>query len=147
MIPNGEGWHYVVVEELPALLREVTSKHHSDFYCLTCLHSFRRKKKLESQKKVCENKDICNTVMPSEDTKVLEFDQYQKHEKAPFIIYADLECLIEKIDGCKSNLENSSTTKVGKHTQSGFSMSTLSSFKCIENKHDVYRGKYYMKVL
>ena len=48
--------------------------------------------------------------MPSEDTKILEFNQYQKSDKAPFIIYADLECIIEKINGCKNNPENSSTT-------------------------------------
>ena len=29
--------------------------------------------------------------MPSEDTKILEFDQYQNPDKTPFIIYADLE--------------------------------------------------------
>ena len=44
--------------------------------------------------------------MPSQDTKILEFNQYQKSEKVPFIIYADLECIMEKIDGCKSNPEN-----------------------------------------
>ena len=32
--------------------------------------------------------------MPAEDTKILEFNQY----KAPFVIYADLQCIIEKID-------------------------------------------------
>ena len=36
--------------------------------------------------------------MPSEDTKILEFNQYQKSDKAPFIIYADLEYIIEMID-------------------------------------------------
>ena len=36
--------------------------------------------------------------MPSEDTKILEFNQYQKSDQTPFIIYADLECLIEQID-------------------------------------------------
>ena len=36
--------------------------------------------------------------MPSEDTKILEFNQYQKSDQIPFIIYADLECLIEHID-------------------------------------------------
>ena len=50
--------------------------------------------------------------MPCKDTKILEFNQYQKSNKAPFVIYADLECLKEKIDGCKNNPENSSTTKV-----------------------------------
>ena len=83
--------------------------------------------------------------MPSEDTKILKFNQYQKSDKAPFIIYADLDCIIEKIDGCKNNLENSSTTEVSEHTLSRFSMSTIYSFRSIENKHDVYRGKDCMK--
>ena len=85
--------------------------------------------------------------MPLEDTKILEFNQYQKSDKAPFIIYADLECIIEKIDGCKNNPENSSTTNVSKHIPSGFSMSTISLFRSIPNKHDVYRGQDCMKKL
>ena len=32
MIPNGEVWHYLVVKELSALLRGITSKHHGDFF-------------------------------------------------------------------------------------------------------------------
>ena len=80
-----------------------------------------------------------------EDTKILEFNQYQKPDKGPFIIYADLECIIPKIDGCKNNPENSPTTKVTEHIPSGFSLSAISSFRSIENKHDVYRGKDYMK--
>ena len=83
--------------------------------------------------------------MHSEDTKILEFNQYQKSDKAPFVIYAGLECLIEKIDRCKNNHENSFTTKVGKHIPSGFSMSTISLFKSIENRHDACRGKDCMK--
>ena len=65
--------------------------------------------------KVCDNKDFCNTVMP---------------DKALFIIYADLESLIVKIDGCKSNLEKLSATKLREHIPSGFQhLSRLSSFK------------------
>ena len=103
------------------------------------------KNKVESHKKVCENKDFCNIIMPSEETKILEFNQYQKSDKTPYIIYPDLECLIEKIDGCKNNPENSSTIKASEHIPSYFSMSTVSSFKSIENKHDVHRGKDCMK--
>ena len=123
-------------KKLSALLRGITSKHHGDIYCLNCFRSFATKSKLQSHKTVCENKDFCNIIMPSEDTKILEFNQYQKSDKAPFIIYADLECIIEKIDGCKNNPENSSTTKVSTHISSGFSMSTISSFRSKENKHD-----------
>ena len=52
---------------------------------------------------------------------------------------------MQKIDGYKNNPENSSTTNVSKHIPSDFSMSTISSFRSIENKHDVYRGKDCMK--
>ena len=79
--------------------------------------------------------------MPSEDTTMLEFNQYKKSDKAPFNIYSDLECLTEKIDGCKNNTENSVTTKAGEQIPSGFSISIILSFKSIENKHDIYRGK------
>ena len=49
-------------------------------------------------------------VIPSEDTKILEFNEYQKSDKAPLIIHADLECLIENIGGYKNNSQNSFTT-------------------------------------
>ena len=55
------------------------------------------------------------------------------------------ECLIEKIDGCKNNPENSSTIKVGENIASGFGMSMISSFKGIENKHNIHRVKDSMK--
>ena len=35
--------------------------------------------------------------MASEDTKILEFNQYKKTYKAPSIIYADLECIIKRL--------------------------------------------------
>ena len=84
--------------------------------------------------------------MPSNDAKISEVNQYQKLDKSPFIIQADLECIIEKIGACKNNPENSSSTKEIEHIPSGFSMSTICSFRSIENTNDVYRGKDYMKM-
>ena len=73
--------------------------------------------------------------MPSEDTKILEFNQYQKSDKAPVIIHADLEY----------NPENSFTTKLSTHIPSGFPMSEIPSLRTTENNHDVNRGKDCMK--
>ena len=111
-ISNGEKWYYLAVRKLSVLLRGITSKSHSDFYCLNWVYTFRTKIKLELHKRVCENKDFCNIIFPSDDTKILEFSQSHKSDKLLFIICADLECIIEKIHGCKNNPENSSTTKV-----------------------------------
>ena len=83
--------------------------------------------------------------MPSEYTKMFELNKYQRSHKLLFIIYENLQCIIEKIDGYKNNPENSSTEKVSKHIPSGFTMSTILSFRSMENKHDVYTGKDCMK--
>ena len=65
--------------------------------------------------------------MPSEGTKILQFNQYQKSNKTPFLTYADLESLIEKIDGCKNNPEKSSTTKA--------SQDIRQVFQCLQYLH------------
>ena len=55
--------------------------------------------------------------------------------------------IIEKIDGYGINPENSSTPKVSEQIPSGFFMSTVSFFKDIENKQDMYRGKEFCEFL
>ena len=65
--------------------------------------------------------------------------------KVPFIIYADLECLLEKMSTYHNNHEKSSTTKINKHTPSGYSLFTYCSFDTTKNKLDYYRGKNCMK--
>ena len=56
MIPKEEkeGWHYLAVKKISALLRRITSKHNSDSYCLKCLHSFRTETELKCHEKVCQ---------------------------------------------------------------------------------------------
>ena len=140
MISNGENWHYLVVKKLSGLLREITSNHKEDFYCLNCFHSYRTKNKLEAHKKICENHDYCHVEMPNEDNKIIKYNQGEKSIKLPFIIYADLECLLEKISTCNNNPEESSTTEINKHTPSGYSLFTHCSFDKTKNKIDYYRG-------
>ena len=48
-----------------------------------------------------------------------------KSGKMPYIMYAVVESLIEKINGCANNIENSSTTKMGEHIACGYLKSTM----------------------
>ena len=64
---------------------------------------------------MCENKDFCGIVIPSENDNILEFNQYMKSDKVPSIIYAGIESLIKKIDGCTNNPEKSLATNLGEH--------------------------------
>ena len=42
--------------------------------------------------------------MPNKDNNMIEFNG-KDYGKAPFVIYADLECLLEKISTCYNNPE------------------------------------------
>ena len=73
--------------------------------------------------------------MPLEKDNILEFNQHMKSDKIWYIIYANIESLIKKIDGCANNLEKNLqifNTKIW-------------AFDHIENKHILYRGEDCMK--
>ena len=143
MITKGKKWHYLVLKSLSALLRGTTSKYDGDFYCLNCFHSHSTKNKLEKHEKVCNDHDYCYVEIPSEYNKILKYNHGQKSMKAPFIIYADLEYLLEKMTTCHNNPEKSSTTKI--ITPSGYSLFTNCSFDVTKNNLDCYRGKDCME--
>ena len=144
MITEVEKWHYFAVKSLSALLRLKTGNNHGDFYCINCFCAYTTENKLESRKKVCENHD-CSIEMPNEDNKILKYNHGEKSMKAPFIIYADLESLLEKMNTCYDSPEKSSTTKINKHTPSGYSLFTHCSSDGSKNKIGYYRGEDCMK--
>ena len=145
IITDGEKWHYLVVKNLPGLLRGITSSHKEDFYCLNCFRSYRTKNKLEAHKKICGNHDYCNIEMPTKDNNTIKYNQGEKYIKLPFVVYADLECLLEKMSTCQNNPNESSTTEINKHTPSGYSLFTHCPFDKSKNKLNHYRGKDCMK--
>ena len=145
MINNGENWHYLAVKSLNGLLKGITSNHKEDFHCLNCFCAYSTRNKLEEHKKICENHNYCNVEMPNEINKIIKYNQVEKSIKLRFIIYADLECLLEKMSTCYNNPEESSTTEINKHTSSGYSLFTHCSFDKTKSKLDCYRGKDCMK--
>ena len=145
MISNGENWHYLVVKNLAGLLKGITSNHKEDFYCLNCFRAYSTKNKLEEHQKICENNKYCHVEMPTKDNNIIKYSQGEKSIKLLFIIYADLECLPEKMSTCQNNLNESSTTEINKHKPSGYSLYTHCLFDKSKNKLDYYRGKNCMK--
>ena len=67
--------------------------------------------------------------MPTKDNNIIKYNHGEKS-----IIYADLECLLEKMSTCINNPNESSTTKVNKHTPLGYSIFTSCSFDESSNK-------------
>ena len=128
MITHGEKWHYLAVEKLSALFRGITSNNDGDFYCINCLHSYRTENRLKKHYNLRKNNDYCYVEMPTEDNKILKYNHGEKSMKIPFIIYADLESLLQKMGTSHNNPEKSSTAKMNKDTPSGYSLFKNCSF-------------------
>ena len=124
---NNNRWHYLAVKSLPALFRGITSSNNGDFYCLNCFHSYRTLNKLKKHERIFNNHYYSRIDMPKENEKT-KYLPGEKSLKAPFIVYADLECLLEKVQYCQNNPKNSYTEKQSKHKSSGYAWSSIYSF-------------------
>ena len=122
------------MKRISGLLRGITSRHNGDFYCLNCFHSCTTEGKFRKHKRVCENHDFCFLKMPDEDNKILKDIPGKNPLKVPFIICADLECLLQK---CQNNSEKSYTEKKAMHRPSGYSVVTCCSFDKSKNLEEV----------
>ena len=79
--------------------------------------------------------------------KMLKYNPGEKSLKAPHIICADLECLLEKANTCQNNLEKSYTEKKAKHIPAGYSLVTCCSYDEMKNERKYYSGEDCMEML
>ena len=158
MIADGKKHHYLALKSIPTangynrpieslsrLLRRVTSNHDGDFYCMSCFHSICSDNSLRKHKRLCGNHNYCNVDMPEKNKNKLKYRYGEKLLKAPFIIYADLECLLKKEQSCQNNPKKSYTERKAKHKPSRYSWSLICSFDETKNKRKFYRRKVVLK--
>ena len=90
---KSKGWrHYLAVKKLSVLLRGIIFKKVIAIFIVWIVFILlEQETNLNRNKNICENKSFSSVILTSEDTKILEFNQYQKSDKASLIIYADLE--------------------------------------------------------
>ena len=62
--------------------------------------------------------------MATKDNNIIKYNQGEKSIKLAFVVYANLECLLEKMSTCQNNPNESSRTEINKHTPSGYSFFT-----------------------
>ena len=70
MISNREKWYYIAAKKLSALLRGIAR---GMIFIVWIIFILSEQKANLICKKICENTDFCYVLVPSEDTKILEF--------------------------------------------------------------------------
>ena len=138
--------HYCLVKNPSRLLSKQISVHKGGTHiCFRCLNPFWSHKSLEKHWEYCRNHEAVKINMPEKGT-ILKFIHYERSEKVPFIIYADTEALIKKMQNCDPNPQNSYTKKHQKHEPISFSY-YIKSFNdnVYESKLRKYMGEDAME--
>ena len=104
-----------------------------------------RKELLEDHQPLC--KQHCPQKIKFPEDLTVKFNNVQKQLEVPFIVYADLECYTEKIQGCDPNPNSSSSTPYQHHTPSGFGYKVVSEVDAYTKDCVVYRGNNVIETL
>ena len=99
---KGKNMHYSLLKTLTVLLYDQNRHNETKHFCEPCLHGYSRKALLERHKAECKGllKSPTRTKMLEEGENEMSFTNYHKQMKAPYVIYANFECVLEKISGC-----------------------------------------------
>ncbi|XP_077260508.1 uncharacterized protein LOC143896480 [Temnothorax americanus] len=90
------GGHFAWIKNLSRLVSsQLTVSRCAKHVCDRCLHYFYTREKLAAHSVDCGRMNDCAIVLSNVDDKWLSFDNHDRKERLPFVVYADLECLLE----------------------------------------------------
>ena len=144
MISDGENNHFVYMRDFDTYMFNQTKHKAKKNFCMYCLQCFSRPDVLIEHKKVCLAINGKQTVvMP--DSKFgkpcVKFKNFRNMLRAPFIIYADFEAIIEKQNELRTHSEQSFTHEFQNHKVCGFAYKVVCVDPRFTRETVVHRGE------
>eukprot|EP01048_Picozoa_sp_COSAG05_P018477 COSAG05_NODE_2710_length_2741_cov_1.654807_2_plen_702_part_01 len=140
--------HYTWIKHFSRFAHVPSDGHRKKCYCRYCLHGFLTDAKLQEHlDHGCREITDIKPEMPKKEDATLQFTNTEKRERAPFVIYADFECLtVPSTIGLASFLnskspEQSYTEKYQDHTPCGYCIYIVSADTSQSFEPLVYRGE------
>ena len=118
--------HYVLINNLSRLVGMQTNKHNGKTHiCINCFNTFSLEKSFKEHMEVCLSNESVKIEMPKKGSNI-EFKNYVKKLKVPFVIYADFESYTERV----SKEQGDSQYEKHKTSSSSCGQSPSSSSHC-----------------
>lgn len=149
--------HYCWIKDMSKLLRSQLNSHNSKkYFCDGCFQFFYSKNKLD-----VHQQNDCNhivTKIPTTELKInkygeiipqniLQFENFEKQLKLPFVIYADFECVLTPLNYEKpASSEKPYTIDVSEHRPYAFVYFIKCSYDENLSKLEYYFGEDASKV-
>ena len=142
LVTSEDNYHNCLVKDFDNLMHRHTKNQHRKFFCKYCLHAFSRENLLQEHTSQCMALNGAQkTSLPEEGENILEFTNYHKGLKVPFVIYADFESITQPIDRAQMDETRSYTDHYQLHAPCGYAYKVV----CIDDEYTkdtvVYRGQ------
>ena len=126
---SGDIQHHSDVKRIGASLYDQTKHKARKHFCLLCLSSFTMKEILKRHEEVSIGINCRPTKaeMPKQEKNLISFQNYNKQLKAPYVTYADVEAIVEKMQWCEQNKQESYTEKTSHHVACGYAYKVVRS--------------------
>ena len=143
LITKDKNKHYVLIQDFNKFMYNQTKHKERKHFCMYCLQCFSSEIILNNHKVNCLQVNGTQSIkMPTKDNNILKFENYYKQQKIPFVIYADFESILEKIQGCKPYDEKSYTQAYQRHTDCSYGYKVVCSYDDNYSKPiQIYRGE------
>ena len=137
--------HYTAIKSFKSrLLKSSNTKHKcKQHFCMNCLQGFTQQSSRDQHQVYCEDNESVRIDMPKQGSTI-EFKDGQNQFKVPFIMYADIESILEPIGPVEPgppNLNRSYTNEINQHTPSGWCVYSKFTYGDVDNPLRIYRGK------
>ena len=93
LIENGNENHYVWIKDFNKLMNTQSKDGHKLFFCYYCLQHFISKEILKNHAEGCLKINGTEKLKMPYKNKNIFFRNYHKQLMAPFVVYADFECI------------------------------------------------------
>ncbi|XP_050308625.1 uncharacterized protein LOC126745018 [Anthonomus grandis grandis] len=130
-------YHFVLIKNLSRLLnKQIGDITNKKVYCDRCLNYFYSEQVLNKHMFACKKMNKIKVSLPSEREKNISFSHFKNKEKVPFVIYADIESILEKYEDLNVNVN-----KYQKHIPCSIAYYLLCSYDNSLSKFELYTGQ------
>ena len=145
LITENNRKHYVAIKSLRRLLSSQNTKHKGkEYFCMNCLQGFKEESSRDEHIGYCIDNKSVKVEMPHKNP-ILQYSDGQFQFKVPFIMYSDLESILEPIQGPGNDPMISSTRGINNHIQSGWCIRSEFAYGNVKNPLKLYRGEDCVK--
>lgn len=115
-MPNEDHHHYCLIRNMSRLLGDLSNYQRATFYC----HRFSKERVLKEHLTYCKDHCTQKIKLPEECNSILKFANINYQSPILYVIYADIEALIQPITTVEPNTDVSFIEKTSQHLPCGY---------------------------